>query len=114
VEDDSRKSILIVEDDAVIGSQEKRLLENAGYLTVHLLCGEDALERARNVNVPIDLILIDIDLGRGMMGRKPRGRSSGSGRFPSSSCSLTRKRSMSGKRKTFSHTAACRRTPASR
>jgi PAS domain S-box-containing protein len=68
VEDDSRKSILIVEDDAVIGSQEKRLLENAGYLTVHLLCGEDALERARNVNVPIDLILIDIDLGRGMDG----------------------------------------------
>ncbi|MFH2114441.1 MAG: PAS domain S-box protein [Spirochaetota bacterium] len=61
------KTILLVEDEAVIALAEKKSLERLGY-AVHIVnSGEAAVEAL--VTVPgIDLLLMDIDLGSGIDG----------------------------------------------
>ena len=64
----AQRSILLVEDEAIIALNEKRQLESAGYRVVHALSGEDAIEAVAAEPAGIDLILMDIDLGSGMYG----------------------------------------------
>jgi PAS domain S-box-containing protein len=67
VSPDSPKNILIVEDEAIIAMSEKRSLEGFGYKVSVAHSGEKAVEIA-TASPGIDLILMDIDLGRGMDG----------------------------------------------
>jgi len=62
------KTILLVEDQALIAMQEVRQLQNAGYAVVHAFNGEKAVEIVNSNSIPIDLILMDINLGAGIDG----------------------------------------------
>jgi CheY-like chemotaxis protein len=66
---ESRKdeSILLVEDEALIAMTEKMQLEKYGYSVRTVTSGEKAIEAVRETP-ELDLILMDIDLGRGMDG----------------------------------------------
>ncbi|MEI6874586.1 MAG: response regulator [Spirochaetota bacterium] len=64
---DDRKTILLVEDEFLIAASTKASLERSGYAVLHAGSGEKAVEMARR-GTPIDLILMDIDLGCGMDG----------------------------------------------
>ncbi|MFP4431488.1 MAG: response regulator [Spirochaetaceae bacterium] len=59
--------ILLVEDEAVIALAEQQVLEAAGYQVYLADSGDEAL-RLLDEDTPVDLVLIDIDLGRGMDG----------------------------------------------
>lgn len=61
-------SILLVEDEAIIAFKERLELEEHGYRVTHCLRGEDAVARFRAEPDAYDLVLMDIDLGRGMDG----------------------------------------------
>lgn len=63
------KTILIVEDEEIIAYSETFILESYGYAVLVAKTGEDALKLIES-NTEIDLILMDIDLGRGMDGRE--------------------------------------------
>jgi PAS domain S-box-containing protein len=62
------RTILLVEDEALIALSESRQLEAAGYAVVQALSGERAVEIMEGEGDRIDLVLMDIDLGRGMDG----------------------------------------------
>lgn len=62
------KTILLVEDDAIIALSEKKTIEKQGYNVVHALTGEDAVRLMSISDNGIDLILMDIDLGQGIDG----------------------------------------------
>ncbi|MBA4416925.1 MAG: hypothetical protein C0392_03290 [Syntrophus sp. (in: bacteria)] len=62
-----RKTILLVEDEPLIRLTETRMLEKEGYVVICASSGEKALEITQN-GYSIDLILMDIDLGKGMDG----------------------------------------------
>ncbi len=62
------KTILLVEDEALIALMETRQLEEAGYRVIHVSTGEAALALVQDGSEAVDLILMDIDLGRGMDG----------------------------------------------
>ena len=65
---ENKKTILLVEDEALIAIMEKKLLEKKGY-TVHTIStGEKAVETIIENILPVDLILMDIDLGSGIDG----------------------------------------------
>jgi CheY-like chemotaxis protein/ligand-binding sensor protein len=66
VESPVRRKILLVDDEALIAMAEKRILASAGYGTETAISGEDAVERVRSS--AFDLVLMDIDLGRGIDG----------------------------------------------
>ena len=63
---DQKKTILLVEDQALIAMSETQELKREGYNVVHVLSGEKAVEIVKDGNY--DLILMDIDLGKGMDG----------------------------------------------
>lgn len=67
----AEKEILLVEDDQIIALLESKTLEKRGYAVRTVASGEKALSlvrrRAASGNPP-DLVLMDIDLGRGMDG----------------------------------------------
>ncbi|MDP4173997.1 MAG: PAS domain S-box protein [Bacteroidota bacterium] len=62
------RTILVVEDEAIIAMTEKLCLQKEGYLVRHVFRGEDAVKTVNENPDQIDLILMDIDLGRGMNG----------------------------------------------
>ena len=62
----SRRTILLVEDEAFIAMAEQQLLGRAGYTVVTAATGETALEIAPQQQ--IDLVLMDINLGSGISG----------------------------------------------
>jgi PAS domain S-box-containing protein len=64
---DGRRTILLVEDEAIIALSTAKALEREGYRIIHVLSGEKAIEASSG---PIDLILMDVDLGRGMDGTR--------------------------------------------
>ncbi|MBP7737693.1 MAG: PAS domain S-box protein [Spirochaetes bacterium] len=64
----SSKTLLLVEDEVIIGMSEAKTLEYEGYNVVHALSGEDAIDLCCHRDRDIDLILMDIDLGRGIDG----------------------------------------------
>ena len=61
------KTILLVEDEAVIALAGKKALERYGYSVLIVHSGEQAIETVRTVP-GIDLVLMDIDLGAGIDG----------------------------------------------
>ncbi len=67
MENRSRKTILLVEDEVLIGMAEAETLEKYGYRVIVALSGEKAV-RVVEEGVSVDLILMDINLGRGMDG----------------------------------------------
>lgn len=73
MDDSDRKVILLVEDEAFIALSEKKSLESYGYRVIIASSGESAIEFAGREG-GIDLILMDIDLGRGIDGTEAAGR----------------------------------------
>lgn len=59
------KTILLVEDEALIALNKVQQFKKYGYSVVHALTGESALEA---VSSEIDIILMDINLGNGIDG----------------------------------------------
>ncbi|WP_280113294.1 response regulator [Salinispira pacifica] len=47
---------------------EKKELENKGYIVYLVTTGKKAIETITQENLPVDLILMDIDLGSGIDG----------------------------------------------
>ncbi len=66
--DNTERTILLVEDEVLIAMAEERQLSGAGYNVITAFSGEDAIEIAVNNENRIDIILMDIDLGRGIDG----------------------------------------------
>lgn len=65
--DIKQKTLLLVDDEIVIAMKEKTDLEDYGYNVIVANNGEDAI-RIFKENRSIDLILMDIDLGKGSDG----------------------------------------------
>ena len=63
----ARKTILLVEDEAVTALAEAVIVSSFGYTVISAHSGEQAIEVSRSQQ-PIDLILMDIDLGPGIDG----------------------------------------------
>lgn len=61
-----KKNILLVEDEALIALSTKKILEKNNNIVTHAKSGEEAYRLAVELNY--DIILMDIDLGRGMDG----------------------------------------------
>ncbi|RKX80687.1 MAG: histidine kinase, partial [Spirochaetes bacterium] len=61
------KSILLVEDEVLIALGKQQELEKYGYIVQHTNTGEKAVVIIKE-NKEIDLILMDIDLGKGIDG----------------------------------------------
>lgn len=64
------KTILLVEDDPALALVQIHWLHKAGYKTIHVLSGESAIETVNDNSNIIDLILMDINLGKGIDGTK--------------------------------------------
>ncbi len=62
------KTLLLVEDEFIVGMMEADLLKKSGYEVIHVLTGEQAIDTVNSRPDTIDLILMDIDLGRGIDG----------------------------------------------
>ncbi len=63
----AKKTILLVEDDAIIALSSKRQLEQYGYTVIHVSTGEKAVAAILS-KLELDLILMDINLGSGIDG----------------------------------------------
>ncbi|MBU0929325.1 MAG: response regulator [Spirochaetes bacterium] len=63
-----QKTILLVEDEALIAMYEARQLEGEGYRVITASRGEKAVAIVSDEGTEIDLVLMDIDLGPGMDG----------------------------------------------
>ncbi|MGE5458073.1 MAG: PAS domain S-box protein [Methanococcaceae archaeon] len=63
--DSCAKTILLVEDEAIIALSVKLWLTREGFAPIHVTSGEKAIETILNGQESIDLILMDIDLGSG-------------------------------------------------
>jgi CheY-like chemotaxis protein len=61
------KKILLVEDEALIAMSEARMLKKHGFEVDTVYSGEQSIDKA-NSDPAIELILMDIDLGRGIDG----------------------------------------------
>ncbi|MCX7788965.1 MAG: PAS domain-containing protein, partial [Spirochaetes bacterium] len=66
--EERKKVILLVEDEAIVALSEKKVLEAEGYRVQIASNGETAVEYIREHRIPVDLVLMDIDLGPGMDG----------------------------------------------
>jgi PAS domain S-box-containing protein len=64
----AQKTILLVEDEAIIALHTARRLQQEGYAVVHAYSGDEAIAKVQAARPAIDLILMDIDLGRGRDG----------------------------------------------
>ena len=64
---EKKKTILLVEDEAIIALAEQEDLENLEYRVLTVYSGADAIHAYKD-NDEIDLILMDIDLGKGIDG----------------------------------------------
>ena len=67
MDDSGKKRVLLVEDEAIIAMSEKMVLERNGYSVVIAGTGAKAIQLAEQ-DPRIDLVLMDIDLGKGMDG----------------------------------------------
>ncbi len=66
---DTKKTLLLVEDEAVLAMSTERNLKKYGYNALVVNTGEKAVDICKG-NINIDLILMDIDLGSGIDGTK--------------------------------------------
>jgi len=65
---EKEKTLLLVEDEAVIAMLEMQQLKAAGYKVIHVSSGQKAIDLVCHKNEAVDLILMDIDLGKGIDG----------------------------------------------
>lgn len=65
--DASAATLLLVDDEPIIAMNEKVVLEKYGYRVITAYSGEEAVQTV-DAHPEIDLILMDIDLGKGMDG----------------------------------------------
>ena len=63
-----KKKILLVEDDNITALFEKKQLEKEGYIVITASGGGESVEIINSGKEDIDLVLMDIDLGKGMDG----------------------------------------------
>lgn len=63
----AKKTLLLVEDEAMLAMCEKMALEQYGYAVKTVPTGEKAIETV-NTSTDIDLVLMDINLGNGIDG----------------------------------------------
>jgi len=63
----TRKTLLLVEDEALLAMTEKMQLEKYGYAVKTVLTGEQAVDAVKTMP-EIDLVLMDINLGDGIDG----------------------------------------------
>jgi CheY-like chemotaxis protein len=63
-----QKTILLVEDEAIIAMNDSIKLKEYGYNIIHVLNGQKAVEAVNDNKNEIDLILMDINLGGGIDG----------------------------------------------
>ena len=61
------KKILIIDDEALVGADTGKILEKHGYTTETAISGEQALKKLKRGRPLPDLILMDIEFGRGRM-----------------------------------------------
>lgn len=64
---DERKKILLVEDEVIIAAAESRTLARYGYNVITATSGEKAISFI-DENPPVDMVLMDINLGSGISG----------------------------------------------
>lgn len=64
---ENRKTILLVEDEVILAMAEKMTLEKYGYYVILAYSGQSAIDVLVNQKT-IDIILMDIDLGKGIDG----------------------------------------------
>jgi PAS domain S-box-containing protein len=76
------KTILLVEDERVIAMAERAQLEGAGYRVVLAFDGDAAVRIAASGEPRIDLVLMDIDLGKGIDGTQAATRILASSELP--------------------------------
>jgi len=62
------RTLLLVEDEVIVAKDEAKQLVDQGYKVITVHTGEKALETFREKAGEIDLVLMDINLGRGMDG----------------------------------------------
>jgi CheY-like chemotaxis protein len=60
--------VLLVEDDAIIALSEERVLAELGYEVERASSAEEALIRVREAGGDFCVVLMDVDLGKGMDG----------------------------------------------
>ncbi|AOP33796.1 hypothetical protein A0128_08040 [Leptospira tipperaryensis] len=65
---DEQKTILLVEDEPIIGMTESIQLKNHGYNVINVMNGPKAIESLNDKKNIIDIVLMDIDLGHGVDG----------------------------------------------
>ncbi|MHB8095407.1 MAG: PAS domain-containing protein [Candidatus Aminicenantales bacterium] len=65
---DAAKIILLVEDEAIVALDEAKQLRAEGYSVLHESSGKKAIDLVRRRPDAIGLILMDVNLGRGMDG----------------------------------------------
>lgn len=61
------KTILLVEDQIIAAAPVIKVLKNAGYGVMYVMRGEDAVTIIK-ASIPVDLVVMDIDLGHGISG----------------------------------------------
>lgn len=66
---EGKKTILIVDDEAVIGMNVAQILEKYNYNTIYLPSGNEAIKLLKE-GKKIDMVLMDIDLGNGLSGKE--------------------------------------------
>ena len=64
----SKKTILIVEDDLILARMGQKILAQCGHRSIVANTGEEAVDIFKKNDDAIDLILMDIDLGSGIDG----------------------------------------------
>jgi len=64
----NNKIVLLVEDEVIIAMTEKMELEEYGYTVHHVTTGEKAVQTIIDNIHPVDIILMDINLGSGIDG----------------------------------------------
>jgi len=64
---ESKKTILLVEDDPMTAFLERNILEKYQYSVINAFSAVEAIEATNEIS-SIDLILMDIDLGKGIDG----------------------------------------------
>ena len=75
------KTILLVEDQIIAAAPAIKILKKAGYDVVYVTRGEDAVTIVKS-GVPVDLIVMDIDLGQGICGMTASKRINSISRIP--------------------------------
>ena len=68
------KYILIVENESLPAKTRKRELAECGYKVSHVTTGEQAVDLVCYKSKPVNIILMDIDLGRGIDGAEAAGK----------------------------------------